>query len=164
MTVQAGYLPFHYLVCNPLCPPEVLQAVVACYPTACSIEFAAKRLLRMESLDSLQAPHHFQVLRHAASARRYNIGRYFLGGFKHAAWKASGVSPTAQELVTGEGDNDTVLGDAITTIPVKPEIAVLEWTLPLVVTVLQNNLPCLSVLLMGGADPHHILVRFDFDV
>lgn len=149
--VQAGYLPFHFLVCNPLCPSAVLQAVVACYPRPCRMEFAAKRLFAEEMADCLQAPHHFELIRLSNAekfANRYNIARHFRDGYEDVHFRIPGGHMDVQY---DDGD--------IVTVVVTPSVKEPEWTLPLVIVSWARDLDAANVLLMAGADPHHIQVR-----
>ncbi len=56
---QAGYVPLHYLLSNPLCHHEVLRAVVCAFPAPVTIPYAARRLYLLERAAKQQFPHRF---------------------------------------------------------------------------------------------------------
>ncbi len=150
--LQAGYLPFHYLVCNPICPPCVLQAVVACCPSPCRMEFAAQRLLSIEVAESLQAPHHFEGIQANGSnqlGNRYNVARHFREGF---------ADLDLRHHVPVETDM-RIHDDNLVSVVVVPKLAEPVWALPLTIAAWQLNTHFVSILLRGGADPHHVQVR-----
>jgi hypothetical protein len=59
VTNTAGYLPLHYLLCNPLVHHEALRAVVAAYPAPVTSPYPARRLYLQERAAKTQFPHRF---------------------------------------------------------------------------------------------------------
>ncbi len=56
---NAGYVPLHYLLCNPLCHHEVLRAVVCAFPAPVTLFYSARRLYLLERAAKHQFPHRF---------------------------------------------------------------------------------------------------------
>ena len=109
----------------------------------------------MELTDCQVAPHHFETLRVEGwghQAPRFVIGRHFRGGFrdvKHRFEHSEAAVRRGSEVHDGD----------LTAVTAQPIRAAIEWTLPMIVAVWQRNPHAVSILLMGGADPHHVQGR-----
>ena len=145
---QAGYLPIHYALCNPLCHIEVLRALISALPLSVSLKFSARRLYVMERSFMLQFPHRFTSPPPTVADKRYFLS-------EDRPTNESDSSLRNPRLVYGlqtQADSPWLAFHGVAHS--KHDVDAVKNELPIAVAVRHLHYRAIAVLLEAGADGH----------